>query len=73
MLYEVITQCKLKSLTKVTAAIATQYKKCDNTTNPNKCRKKLRALMTNYRKKQMEAKMRLERAIRKDREKRIGK
>ena len=66
-------QCKLKSLTKVTAAIATQYKKCDNTKKPIKCRQKLRSLMTNYRKKQMEAKMRLERAIRKDREKRIGK
>jgi len=58
-------QCKYNSLKAVSKAIQDQYAKCDGTQKPNKCRQKLRSLMKEYRKKEYEAKMRLDRELRK--------
>lgn len=42
-------KCKLKSLNYIVMKLGAEYKKCDNTTNPVKCRKRLLSIIKEYR------------------------
>jgi len=61
--------CKYKANLTVTKAISNEYETCDKTNSPLKCRKRLRSLMFEYKKRTLESKMRLDRAIRKSKQK----
>jgi len=58
-------KCKYESISSVSKAIQSEYNKCNNTQQPIKCRKHLRSMMKDYKNKEYVAKMRFDRAMRK--------
>lgn len=56
--------CKYNAIKQVTKMLESEYKKCDQTKNMLKCRKKIRSLLSDQRKKLIKAKYSLDNAKR---------